>query len=161
LSLHDALPIFGAVYPGVEVHANVVSGLLDGRMLSVPDYAAGYELLTLLLAGLLLAIGLSSLPAMPATLLALVTAAVLVGLNAWLHAQARLVLPLASTLLMVGGAFVLNMSWGYFVEQRDRRKVVSLFGTYVPPQIVAEMLMRPQRYSMRAESKRLTVMFCD
>jgi adenylate cyclase len=45
-----ATPV-GAAFPGVEVHANVVSGLLDHRLLAVPDYAPGYEVLTILLAG--------------------------------------------------------------------------------------------------------------
>ena len=45
-------PVDGA-FPGVEVHANLISGLLDGRMPRLPDYAAGYELLTSIAAGLL------------------------------------------------------------------------------------------------------------
>ena len=32
-----------AVYPGVEVHANLLSGLLDGRGPVVPDWSRGYE----------------------------------------------------------------------------------------------------------------------
>jgi len=155
-----ATPV-SATYPGIEVHANVVSGLLDGRMLTVPDYAPGYDVAMLVMAGAVLAIGLSLLSAPPAALLAIATAAVLVGLNAWLHAQARLVMPLAAALMMVSLAFGINMSWGYFVEERGRRGLARLFGTYVPPQLVDEMLERPHLYSMRAESKELTVMFCD
>ena len=155
-----ATPV-GAAFPGVEVHANVVSGLLDQRLLTVPDYAPGYEVATVLAAGLALAFGLSLLSASRAVLLAAATVAVLVGLNTWLYANHRLVLPLASALAMAALAFAINMSWGYFVESRARRGLVRLFGTYVPPQLVDEMLVRPGRYSMRAESKQMTVMFCD
>ena len=95
-----ATPV-SATYPGIEVHANVVSGLLDGRMLTVPDYAPGYDVAMLVVAGAVLAIGLSLLSAPPAALLAIATATVLMGLNAWLHAEARLVMPLAAALLMV------------------------------------------------------------
>ncbi|SFP79786.1 CHASE2 domain-containing protein [Variovorax sp. 770b2] len=155
-----ATPV-GAAFPGVEVHANIVSGLLDQRLLAVPDYAPGYEVLTVLIAGLVLAFGLSLLSAPRAVLLGAGTAAVLVALNTWLYASHSLVLPLASALVMVALAFALNMSWGYFVESRTRRGLVRLFGTYVPPQLVNEMLQRPGRYSMRAESKEMTVLFCD
>ena len=155
-----ATPV-SANYPGVEVHANVVSALLDGRMLAVPADAVGYDLVMLTIAGLMLAVGLSLLSAPTAALLAVATGGVMVGLNTWLQAEARLVMPLAAGLLMVGLAFGLNMSWGYFVEERGRRGLARLFGTYVPPQLVDEMLERPQHYSMRAESKELTVMFCD
>ncbi|MDM0075162.1 adenylate/guanylate cyclase domain-containing protein [Variovorax sp. J2P1-59] len=151
----------GAAYPGVEVHANIVSGLLDGRMPVVPDYAAGYELVTVLAAGLVLAFGLSLSAAPRAVLIAVITTAALVGLNTWLFIHSGLVLPLASALAAVGLAFVLNMSWGYLVETRASRNLAHLFGTYVPPELVNEMRADPERYSMRAESKELTVMFCD
>ncbi|MGJ7571161.1 CHASE2 domain-containing protein [Variovorax sp. RB2P76] len=150
-----------AAFPGVEVHANVVSGLLDHRLLSVPDYAPGYEVLLVLVAGLVLAFGLSLLSASRAVLLAAGTVAALVGLNLWLYVGHGLVLPLASALAMTALAFVLNMSWGYFVESRARRGLARLFGTYVPPQLVNEMMAHPDRYSMRAESKPMTVLFCD
>lgn len=155
-----ATPV-GAAFPGVEVHANVVSAMLDRRLLAVPDYAPGYEVLNVLAAGLVLALGLTLLPAPRAVVLGVVTVAVLVGVNAWLYQNHSLVLPLASVLAMVALAFVFNMGWGYFIESRARRGLVRLFGTYVPPQLVDEMLVTPGRYSMRAESKNMTVMFCD
>jgi adenylate cyclase len=94
-------------------------------------------------------------------LLALAIGAALIAVNTWLYLSHRLVLPLAAALLMTALAFVLNANWGYFVETRTRRGLARLFGTYVPPQLVDEMLADPGRYSMRAESKELTVMFCD
>ena len=151
----------GGAFPGVEVHANVVSAMLDGRLLAVPDYAAGYEVVNVLVAGLVLAFGLTLLRAPGAVLLETVTIAALVGVNAWLYRDHDLVLPLASALAMAVLAFVFNMGWGYFVEARARRGLVRLFGTYVPPQLVDEMMVMPDRYSMRAESKHMTVMFCD
>ncbi|GAA4359533.1 adenylate/guanylate cyclase domain-containing protein [Variovorax defluvii] len=150
-----------AVFPGVEVHANIISGLLDRRLFAVPDYAAGYECATLLLAGLLLAFGLTLLSVPRAVLLAVFTAVGLAALNTWLYLAAGLVLPLAAALAMVPLAFALNMSWGYFVEARASRNLATLFGTYVPPPLVDEMRADPRRYSMHAQSKELTVLFCD
>jgi adenylate cyclase len=155
-----ATPVSSA-FPGVEVHANLISAMLDRRLLTVPDYAAGYEVLSILAAGLILALGLTLLQAPRAVLLGIGTIAVLVGANTWLYLGFGLVLPLASTLVMATLAFVLNMGWGYFVEARARRGLVRLFGTYVPPQLVDEMLVKPERYSMRAQSRHMTVMFCD
>jgi adenylate cyclase len=43
----------GETYPGVEVHANVIAGLLDGNLRVKPDYAVGYEFIVLMLAGCL------------------------------------------------------------------------------------------------------------
>jgi len=155
-----ATPV-SATFPGVEVHANVISALLDRRLMAVPDYAPGYEVIVLVVAGLVLAAGLTLLSLPRATLLFAAVALAVVGLNSWLYLRHGLVLPLASALLMMALAFAANISWGFLVESRVRRGLVDLFGTYVPPQLVEKMLENPANYSMRATSKELTVLFCD
>jgi adenylate cyclase len=151
----------GETYPGVETHANVISGLLDGKIFVKPDYAVGYEVVILILAGLLLALALPLLSAPKAVAMSSVVVAALVGLNFWMYLGYGLVLPLASALVMAVTAFALNMSYGYFVESRSKRELANLFGTYVPPELVDEMVKDPDSYSMKATNKELTVMFCD
>ena len=151
----------GEAYPGVEVHANVISGLLDGKVLVSPDYVLGYEVLVLALSGLLLALALPVLSAPRAVLLSVLVMVVLVGMNFWLYLDYGLVLPLASALLTAFAAFALNMSYGYFVESRAKRELAHLFGSYVAPELVVEMVKDPSSYSMKAVNKELTVMFCD
>lgn len=151
----------GEIYPGVETHANLLTGLLDGELPRKPDYALGYELLMLVLVGLLLAIALPLLTAGRAVALSLGVMGALVGVNSWFFLGHGLVLPLASLLILCGLAFALNMSYGYLVESRAKRELAQLFGTYVPPALVEEMVKDPGRYSMTAATRELTVMFCD
>lgn len=151
----------GETYPGVETHANVISGLLDGKMFVKPDYAIGYDVVVLLLAGLTLAIALPLLSATRAVLVSVAVISLLVALNFYLYLAQGLVLPLAAGLVMAITAFALNMSYGYFVESRSKRELANLFGTYVPPELVDEMVKDPDSYSMKATNKELTVMFCD
>jgi adenylate cyclase len=151
----------GETYPGVETHANVISGLLDGKVFVKPDYAMGYEVVVLLLAGITLAFALPMLSASVAVLASVVVIALVVAQNFYLFLGEGLVLPLASSLVMAAAAFALNMSYGYFVESRSKRELAALFGTYVPPELVDEMVKDPDSYSMAATIKELTVMFCD
>lgn len=151
----------GEAYAGVETHANLISGLLDHRIPVRPDYAVGYDVVILLVAGLLLAFALPLLSAPRAVAASAVVALAIVALNFWLYQAYLLALPLATALVMAGTAFALNMSYGYFVESRSKRDLANLFGTYVPPELVDEMVKDPDRYSMKAASKELTVMFCD
>jgi len=155
-----ATPV-GATFPGVEVHANVISALLDKRFIALPDYALGYEFIVLGAAGLLLAFGLSLMSVAHGSVFFLVVLGAVTGLNTWLFKVHGLVLPMASALVTMAAAYLVNMGWGYFVEARKRRGLAELFGTYVPPQLVEKMLEEPGRYSMRAESKELTALFCD
>lgn len=149
------------VYPGVETHANVLSAMLDDRPLTRPDYAVGFELALIALSGVLLALALPLLTATSAVLLSAGVAAAVVGLNVWLYTAAGLVLPVATTLLMVALAFAVNMSYGYLIESRSKRQLADLFGSYVPPELVDEMVKSPEDYSMRAQVRELTVMFSD
>ena len=151
----------GQTYPGVETHANVISGFLDGKVFVKPDYAAGYEVVILILSGLTLAFVLPMVSAPKAVATSVAMIAALISLNFWIYISAGLVLPLASALVMAVTAFGLNMSYGYFVESRSKRELAHLFGTYVPPELVDEMVKDPDSYSMKATTKELTVMFCD
>ncbi len=155
-----ATPV-GRNYPGVETHANVLSAFLDGANISQPDYAVGFDVLQLLFTGLLLALLLPLLTAGWAVLLSAALVAGLVGANVWLYQAHGLVMPLATALVMALSAFTLNMVYGYFVESRSKRELATLFGTYVPPELVDEMVKEPERYSMQATNRELTVMFCD
>ena len=156
----QATPV-GPAYPGVETHANLITGMLDGQLLRKPDYALGYEWLVQVGAGLLLALALPFLSAWRAVLLSLGVAAAAVGLNTWLYSTHQLVLPLAATLAMIMLASALNMSYGYLFESRSKRQLAHLFGRYVPPILVRKMVKDPASYSMQAQTRQLTVMFCD
>jgi adenylate cyclase len=151
----------GPAYPGVEAHANLIAGFLDGNTLVIPDYALGYELVVIVVCGILLTLLLPRLSAPKAVALSLIIVTVVIALNLWLYIQHGLVLPLATALFMVVASFVFNMSYGYFSESRSKRELAQLFGTYVPPELVQEMVKDPDRYTMQARSCELTVMFCD
>jgi adenylate cyclase len=155
-----ATPV-GRAYPGVEVHANVLSGFLSGKAIYRPDYATAFDVLQIAVAGVLLALVLPLLSAARALLLAAAVLAALAGLNAQLYLVHGLALPLASALAVVVVATALDMAHGYLTESRTKRNLAHLFGTYVPPELVDQMLLAPERYTMQAASRELTVMFCD
>jgi adenylate cyclase len=151
----------GQTYPGVETHANVLSSMLDGKSIYIPDYAMGVEVALLLFVGLLLAFALPALSAVQA--LGFSSAMLLLpsALNMYLFVAHGMVFPLATLILLSLFAYMLNMSYGYFVESKSKRELTKLFGSYVPPQLVDEMLLEPADHTMKAVNKELTVMFCD
>jgi adenylate cyclase len=148
-------------YPGVEVHANVISGILDNNIKERPAFTQGIEFLLLLLAGLLLAFTLPSLNPLKATLMTLGVLATVLGtiFAGWQYAN--LVLPMASLLIMIGLIYLLNMSYGFFVESRGKRQLTGLFGQYVPPELVDEMAKNPEAINLQGESREMTVLFSD
>jgi adenylate cyclase len=155
-----ATPVGGA-YPGVEAHANLIAGMLAGTIKQKPGYVLAIEVLQLLLVGGMLVAFLPLLSPLRATLLTGLALATLLGINLWLWNAANLVLPLASGILLTALLYGLNMSWGYFVESRTKRQFTDLFGQYVPPELVDEMVKNPESYSMEGRSEELSVLFAD
>ncbi|MDH5537800.1 MAG: adenylate/guanylate cyclase domain-containing protein [Rhizobacter sp.] len=149
------------VSPGVEIHANVLSGLLDGRLPVQPDWARGAEVAQVVLVALVLAALLPRLSALVALFVTLGTLVALTSLNAWLYSGHGLALPLASALLLTATLYAGTTIWGHISEGRSRRSLTRLFGSYVPPELVTEMARDPERYDMHAENRVLTIMFCD
>lgn len=149
-----------SVFPGVEIHANLISGMLDQNIKLKPPYVLGVEVMLVLLTGLVLIFLLPRLSPLYATLVSIsVTLVVLViNLLSW---HFNLALPLASSLLLVLGIFGLNMSYGYFVESRSKRLITGLFGRYVSPELVEEMGQHPEQVSMEGESRDMSVLFSD
>ena len=148
--------------PGVEMHASLISGALDNTMKSRPAEMLAISVLTILLVGIPLAVLLPRLSALAATRRR--GRAVACSSSASTRGRGRrttYVLPLAGPLVMLAGLYFLNVAWGFFAETRHRRLMTSLFGTYVPKEIVAEMAKHPERYSMRGESREMTVLFSD
>ena len=150
-----------AVYPGVEVHANMIAGMLDGDIKERPAYTQGAEMIMLLAMGLFLALTLPALTPLWATTLTVTALGAVMGLNLMFWQQANLVMPLASGLILVVLIFMLNMSYGFFVESRGKRQLAGLFGQYVPPELVDEMAKDPAAFSLEGESRELTVLFSD
>jgi len=151
----------GSAYPGVEVHANLIAGILDQNIKHKPPYAAGAEFILLLLGGLAMTLILPFVSPLKGTVTALLVLLAIVGSNLVLYDAANIVLPLAAGLSMLLLLFTFNMAYGYFVEARGKRQITGLFGQYVPPEVVDEMAKDPEKASMEGESREMTVLFTD
>lgn len=147
-------------FPGVEIHANMISGILDQRIKRMPAYTRGIETIQLILIGAVLSLVLPFLSAVLATVFTGVTLASLVGVNMYFWSN-NLVVPLASSLLLIMIIYLMNMSYGFFIERRGKRQLSSLFGQYLPPELVEEMSEDPQTYTQDAQNREMTVLFTD
>lgn len=155
-----ATPV-GPTYPGVEIHANLIAGILDGDIKQRPPYVLAAEFIVLLVCGVAIALLLPFLSPLFSTVTTLVALALVVASNLALFTHGNLVLPLASTLLMILILFTFNMGYGFFVEARGMKRMTSLFGQYVPPELVDQMARNPERFSMAPRAQELSVLFSD
>ena len=148
------------IYPGVEVHANIISGILDNRIKHMPAWTLGYEFVLLVVITVSMALLLPLVSPLLAAagalgIAAMVTAGTLIAWNS------NLILPMASPLVLIVLIFMLHMTYGFFIESRGKRQLANLFGQYIPPELVDEMSESPQEYSLKGENREMTVLFSD
>jgi adenylate cyclase len=158
--------------PGVEVHAQLLAGLLSGRLPYRPGWAPGFEAVLIALTVGLSAWAAARLSA-PRALAALagLAAALLLGNAAAFHAG--LVLPLASALVLGCALALAVLGRRYVGEWQRRQSLQQLFGSYLPPQRVRDLVREMSRQNPRhqvgdpmawagdADNRELTVLFCD
>ncbi|MFZ2509361.1 MAG: adenylate/guanylate cyclase domain-containing protein, partial [Steroidobacteraceae bacterium] len=175
-ALDDAIVLLGASAPGlqdvravpvakeyigVEAHANLVSGLLDGTIPSRPRQSALTEVLALVVIAMVTALLLPRLAPIAGFALFLGLVGAAIALNLMLWARYGLVLPLGSLLAYTTIAALLQLTWGYVTATRRRQRLSRIFGQYVPAEIVSELDSGGAEVSLEGESREMSVLFSD
>jgi adenylate cyclase len=148
-------------YPGVEMHANVIASILDGKFKTRLTSYSEFELLQSLILGLALMIMLPMMSPAKSLATTLGALALTISLNLWAYREYDTVLPVANALLLIAALFIINITWGYLFEYRKGKAMAGLFGEYVAPELVEQMAKDPENYNMEGHSRVLTVMFSD
>jgi adenylate cyclase len=151
----------GVDLSGVEIAATAFANLLTDR--SLEPVGAWPTVVILMLVGLVLGAGIYLLPAIAAVPLALVISGIYVAGVQTSFEALDLWLPLAVPMLVqLPLALFVGLLAQYLTEARSRRQLKSVFGQYVPPEIVDEMSRNPDgNFSVEGESRELSVLFCD
>lgn len=151
----------GEVYPGVEVHANLIAGIFDHTIKERPTYTLDADVLQTLLIG---GVAVVLLPLFNPLLATITTGGLFAVSLVWNFAAwhlGNLVLPLAPLLILIMVLYALEMTFGYFLESRTKHQITHLFGQYVPPELVEEMSRDPSNFSMEGSSREMSVLFSD
>lgn len=152
---------FDSVFPGVEVHANFIDNLLTGhfiqRGLRENLIDIGFILLFSLGAGVLLSVARAT----RATAIVVILLGFFLWLAYYLFASRRIwiaaFLPTATLALDYVGI----VSYRFFFEEREKKKVRATFIQYLAPGVVDRLLEHPELLRLGGEEKELTAMFSD
>lgn len=143
---------------GAEFHANVIDALLSDRAIApaLPWQRQAVALVPAVAVGLVGAFGAPWVTAG--------AAAAAAGGLVWFATRALgggLWLPLVVPLIAVGLAFVADLSWMYFVEGREKRRVKRLFSRYVSKDVYHQLLASPKEAALGGERREMSVLFSD
>jgi len=152
---------FGAVYPGVEIHATVIDNILRQNFLIQSGWTSFLDAGIIILLGLLMGIVIPRLKAFQGVLVSLVILAAFISANALIFAHyniwLNLVYPVLTILLIYMGITV----YRYVSEEREKKKVRGAFQRYLNASVVNELLKDPAKLKLGGDKKNLTVLFSD
>jgi adenylate cyclase len=156
---HHVTPL-GANLPGVDIVANAIDNLKNGRYVRIAPVGVPFILGLLLITVVAfsftrrlnpMAIGAGLLGV---TALAIVMADGAVGRN--------LFLPLATPLIFAWAWFLFAAIGGYLRERRSREQAVSLFGRFLNPNVVRQIVDQGETVeSLSGRNCNITVLFSD
>jgi adenylate cyclase len=147
--------------PGVEVHAQLLEHMLEGRALARPDWAPAAEWLATILLSLLLGfVAVHFSPLTGALLGAIAVAALWTG--SWLcFSHADLLIDPLFTTLSSGLVYLAGVITLFRSEQNRRVAVRNAFARFVSPDVVQAIADTPERLKLGGEIRPLTLMFTD
>lgn len=149
------------VYPGVEVHANIISAMLDNTFPVTPAWSPGANFVFMLLSGLLIVLIMPHIKLLPQMIFISFILLSTIAVNTWFWFSKGMVLSISLPIFMIAALFIFYLAYGLFVEARDRKMLKHIFGQYIPPELVDEMDADLDNYGFEGESREMTVMFAD
>ena len=144
---------------GVEIHANIIEALLEGKTF-VPVSTMGYALTVTVIAVLFLLIARKIKP-IPLTviLLSVIGLSMLAGKLLYNQGIAVSMVELPLVLVLV---YLYQVMAGYLGEVMKRRKVMNAFKKYVAPQVVEEISRKGDfEMVLGGENRHIAVLFVD
>lgn len=144
--------------PGVYVHAFAVNNLIRGNFL-----ADGGILMTAgatFLVAAIVALAAIWLAAPVAGAIAVVTWLIWAGLSVAVF-EGGLLLPLFEPPIAAAIAFALVTAYRFTIADRDKRMLRQMFGLYLAPSVIEQMVARSEMPALGGETRDLTVYFSD
>jgi adenylate cyclase len=156
---HHLTPL-SAGYPGVEILAVAIDNLKNGHHIRVAPSIWPFLFGIALLAGLTAAFARRINPLEVGAALVFISAAVLSAADAFI--ARNLQLPIATPLIFAWTWFLSASIGGYLRERRARDQAVSLFGRFLDPSVVRQIVDQGATVeSLSGRTRDVTVLFSD
>ena len=147
---------YGLMY-GVEIHANALNTILMTNFITNVPYIV--DILVLVFMVMLISFISSRLSTIWAFIITIVLIiGLFVGASIIFDYESLIInftAPAIATLIALGGIIIYRI----MTEEREKRRIKNMFGTYVTPQVVEQLLENPPE--LGGVDKEITVLFSD
>jgi len=152
---------FESVFPGPEIHANIIDNILQKDFLRRPHWFKAFEYLIIVFLGTLFSLALPRIRAIYGFLGALVLITTYIFVDQLFFRRFHIWLNIVYPILTIVFVYIGITLYRYITEEREKAKIRGAFSVYVTPTVVDEMLQNPEKLKLGGEKKELTVLFSD
>ncbi|MBU0987084.1 MAG: adenylate/guanylate cyclase domain-containing protein, partial [Proteobacteria bacterium] len=152
---------FGTVFPGLEIHANIIDSILKNDFLHKPGWAAIYDILAIVVSGLFLGIVLPRSGVISGALAGIFVFVGHIALCQYLFSAKGWVLNLVYPLFVTVFIYVAITAYRYLVEASQKKFIKNAFSTYMAPSVVNQLIQSPEKLVLGGEKRVITAFFSD
>jgi adenylate cyclase len=152
---------FGATYPGVEIHANVIDNILHRNFLMNSSFTRFIDLCTIIVFGLLMGLIIPRLRAVTGIFFAVSILMVFMLINMFIFVSYNVWLNVVYPALTMAVIYLAITVYRYITEEREKKKIRGAFQYYLTASVMNEILKDPSKLKLGGAKKNLTVMFSD
>lgn len=159
---------YGTMY-GIEIHANAIHTVLKGNFIRIMPWTAQHLItigITILLALVLVRINI-----IKGLILGIVCVFVVFSFGIFIFSGTlfgaqlsspplylfNMTLPFTSVII----ALIINISYKVLTEEKEKKFIKGVFGNYVNPEVVNEIIKDPSKLQLGGETRDLSVFFSD
>ena len=142
---------------GVEVHANALNTILMNNFLVSAPYYINFIILAVVV--FLIAFLSSRFSTVPSLFISLILILIIFFGSSYIFDKYNYVLSFFEPAIAIVMTFLLLIAYRVMTEERDKRKIKGMFGTYLSPKVVEQILDNPPE--LGGVDKNLSVFFSD
>jgi len=153
---------------GVEIHANAVATILEQKFIvKISGFASFLIIFMISLLSFALAVGVRHLKIRPEFLteifgvLSLILLFVLWSFVVIISFNNNFLLPVVSPVLGGTIAYIGSIVYQYLTERKQKKLIKTIFGYYVHPSVVNQLVSNPELVRLGGEKREMTVLFSD
>ena len=152
---------FGPLYPGVEIHANIMESILQNDFVMRPEWLRILDLLMIAVSGLLLGLVAQKYKAYGAATFLVIGMLGYLAFDFYLFTQKGLwvntVYPIFTQVFVCSGLTLYHFGF----EQREKRFIKGAFSQYMAPTVVNQLVDNPGLLKLGGERREITAFFSD
>ncbi|MCK5077635.1 MAG: adenylate/guanylate cyclase domain-containing protein, partial [Calditrichia bacterium] len=146
-------------FPGVEMHANIIYNLLNN--IQIQQLGSGGIFILLLTIGILFSILIIFIRPVKAVFVLLLILIIYSITSLVMFINQLYVIPDFVVIFNLLIILMVNYSYRYFTEEKNKKQIKNIFSHYVSKSVVDELLKDPSTLKLGGEKKNCSVLFSD